>query len=92
MNILLQALVLTLLLVMDQNEFQTLEGNVGAETSEDVLMPDYEPPARISENADNGHNLIDMAIDLEPYTGKGGSVSCDLNFWARPLKTRISSF
>ncbi|KAK9907840.1 hypothetical protein M0R45_000211 [Rubus argutus] len=35
---------------------------MGAKTSEDVLMPDYEPTARVSENTDNDHNLIDMAM------------------------------
>ncbi|KAK9938968.1 hypothetical protein M0R45_015678 [Rubus argutus] len=50
MTILLQALILRLLLVM------------GAKTSEDVLMPDYESTARVSENTDNDHNLIDMAL------------------------------
>lgn len=41
----------------DRLEFQTVEVSVGAKTSEDVLMPDYEPTARVSENTDNGHNL-----------------------------------
>ncbi|KAK9919260.1 hypothetical protein M0R45_027869 [Rubus argutus] len=49
-------------------------------------MPDYEPPARISENTDNGHNLIDVAIDLESYTGTGGNVSGDLNPTSGPSK------
>lgn len=59
----------------DRLEFQTVEVSVGAKTSEHVLMPDYEPTERVSENTDNGHNLIDMAIiDLEPYAGTDGNV------------------
>ncbi|PRQ43466.1 putative non-specific serine/threonine protein kinase [Rosa chinensis] len=60
-------------------ENQTLEVNVGVKTGEDVLMPEYVSPAEVSVKSENGHNLIDMAIDLEPYAGKDGNVSDDSN-------------
>lgn len=79
------------MITCDGPENQTLKVNVGGRTSEDVLMPDYVPPARVSEDTDNGNNLIDMAIDLEPYTTTDGDVSGEINATSGPSKPEFQA-
>ncbi|KAL6133350.1 hypothetical protein ACLB2K_065587 [Fragaria x ananassa] len=72
-------------------ENQTLEVNVGVKTGEDELMPENVSPPEDSVKSEDENNLVDMAIDLESYSGSEGNDSDDMDV-SGPSKPEFQAF